>query len=136
MSYKEQQTYLFILAHSWLPLSRKKLFGYFNLYARRRQIVSREFLPLLQNKTNMQVSPYTLLQKVVSLYMLHRHVAERRYSSTDSQHKMEVHINTGVQIPQFKKAFMPRAEWPENYGSVQIFSVWKTLATREFIYPS
>jgi hypothetical protein len=33
-----------------LPLSRKKLFGYFNLYARRRQIVSREFLPLLQKK--------------------------------------------------------------------------------------
>jgi len=50
VSYKVQQAYLFILAHSWLPLSRKKLFGYFNLYARRRQIVSREFLPLLQNK--------------------------------------------------------------------------------------
>jgi hypothetical protein len=50
VSYKVQQTYLLILAHSWLPLRRKKLFGYFNLYARRRQIVSREFLPLLQKK--------------------------------------------------------------------------------------
>jgi hypothetical protein len=66
--YKVQQAYLFILAHSWLPLSRKKLFGYFNLYARRRQIVSREFLPLLQNKTNMPVSPCTLLQEVVSVH--------------------------------------------------------------------
>lgn len=54
------------------------------------------------------------------LCMLQRNVAERKYSSTDSQpqHQMEVHINTGVYISQFKNVFKPQAEWPENQGSV------------------
>ena len=38
--------YLFMLAHSWFPLSRNTLSGYLILYANNRQMVSKDRFPL------------------------------------------------------------------------------------------